>query len=206
MSNPVYTIGHSSHSIEKLIELLALHEISAVADVRSQPFSRLHSQFNRDQLEPALKKSHIAYVFLGRELGARTEDRSCYVDGKVQYDRLAKTAPFQEGLARVAAGAGRRRLTLLCAEKDPLTCHRAILVCRHLESNGVQSQHILADGSIETHEQAVVRLIGEVGLAENDLFRTREQIIADAYDRRGSEIAYTETQGAAPDPLGVMPP
>ena len=206
MSNPVFTIGHSSHSIEKLIELLKLHEITAVADVRSQPFSRIYPHFNRDQLEPALKKAEIAYVFLGRELGARTEDRSCYIDGKVQYDRLAKTALFQGGLQRVAQGAGRRRLTMLCAEKDPLTCHRAILVCRHLESIGVPSQHILADGSIETHEQAIVRLICEVGLPENDLFRTRQQIIDDAYERRGSEIAYTETQTAAQDPLGIMPP
>jgi len=205
MSNPVYTIGHSSHSIEKLIELLAMHGISAAGDVRSQPFSRLHPQFNRDQLEPALKKAGIAYVFLGRELGARTEDRSCYVGGKVQYDRLAKTPLFQEGLARVAQGAARRRLTLLCAEKDPLTCHRAILVCRHLTTLGVPSQHILADGSIETHEQAIVRLIAEVGLPESDLFRTREQIIADAYDRRGSVIAYTETQAALQESAGGMP-
>lgn len=194
MPNVVYTIGHSTHSKEKLLELLLRHEITAVADVRSRPFSRMNPQFNQGTLRSDLKATGISYVFLGRELGARTKDRACYVDGKVQYDLLARTTLFQEGLARIQDGCARHRIALLCAEKDPLACHRTILVCRHLVGRGVMPLHILEDGRIETHEDAVVRLLREHGLTEHELFRTREEVIAEAYARRGAQIAYSDDQ------------
>ena len=84
MTNAVYTIGHSTHSIEKLIELLKQQSISAVSDVRSRPYSRMNPQFNRESLKQALRTANIQYVFLGKELGARSEDRRCYRNGQVQ--------------------------------------------------------------------------------------------------------------------------
>ncbi len=115
MSALVFTVGHSTHSAAKVLELLRRNEITAIADVRSQPYSRMNPQFNREPMKDALKSAGISYVFLGRELGARSEDRSCYIDGKVQYDRLARTDLFQRGLARVVDGASRHRIALLCA-------------------------------------------------------------------------------------------
>lgn len=194
MGDVVYTIGHSTHSKEKLIELLVRHGITAVADVRSQPYSRLNPQFNRESLRADLKAGCIGYVFLGRELGARTEDRSCYVDGKVQYDLLARTTLFQEGLARIAQGIGSHRIALMCAERDPLACHRAILVCRHLAARGITPQHILEDGRLEGHDDAITRLLTELGIAERELFWSRDDAIAEAYARRGQQIAYSEKQ------------
>lgn len=196
MTEHVYTIGHSTHSTEKLIQLLAGHDVNAVADVRSQPYSRFNPQFNRESLRAELKTAGIAYVFLGRELGARAEDRGCYVDGQVQYDLLARTALFQEGLTRIAQGIGENRIALMCAEKDPLTCHRAILVCRHLGVRGITAQHILEDGRLESHEDAVTRLLAELDIPERDLFRTRDDLILEAYSRRGERIAYSEKQPA----------
>ena len=190
MSSVVFTIGHSTHSLERLIELLQTHKITAVADVRSQPYSRMSPYFNRESLRSDLKAKKIAYVFLGRELGARTDDASCYVDGKVQYDRLAQTALFQEGLARVVNGASRYRIALLCAEKDPLTCHRTILVCRHLVARGLQAAHILGNGRVESHDDALNRLLREVGVESKELFRSRDELIAEAYEKRGQQIAY----------------
>lgn len=192
MSNVVFTIGHSTHSLERLIELLQAHKVTAVADVRSQPYSRLSPYFNREFLRNALKSERIAYVFLGRELGARTDDANCYVDGKVQYDRLARTASFQEGLTRVVNGASRYRIALLCAEKDPLTCHRTILVCRHLVARGLQAAHILGSGRIESHDAALDRLLREVGVDSEDFFRSRDELIAEAYEKRGQQIAYVD--------------
>ena len=197
MPDSVYTIGHSTHPTERIIELLNLHEITAVADVRSHPYSRFNPQFNRENLRAALKAAGISYVFLGRELGARTDDRSCYVDGTVQYDRLAGTKLFQKGLMRVAEGVRGHRVALLCAEKDPLTCHRSILICRHLAALGVGAQHILDDGRIESHDQSLSRLLAELGLAGGDLFRTRDELIIEAYERRGRQIAYTERMPSA---------
>src|SRR5438067_1016033 len=171
MPDFVYTIGHSNHPISKLVELLLEHDITAVADVRSHPYSRFSPQFNREGLQAELSTAGITYVFLGRELGARSEDPNCYENGKVQYDRLARTAPFREGISRLADSAGDYRITLMCAEKDPLTCHRAILICRHLAAKGIGAKHILEDGRIETHEAAISRLLAELGLDESDLFR-----------------------------------
>jgi uncharacterized protein (DUF488 family) len=102
-----------------------------------------------------LRAGGIRYAFLGRELGARTEDRSCYVGGKVQYDLLARTPLFQSGLDRIAHGRGKYRIALLCAERDPLTCHRAILVSRHLAARGIPIWHISDSGKLESHDDSL---------------------------------------------------
>jgi uncharacterized protein (DUF488 family) len=201
MPDVVYTIGHSTHSIDKLINLLTAHHVTAVADVRSHPYSRFNPQFNREKMHAVLKTAGISYVFLGLELGARPVDRTCYVDGTVQYDRLARTGLFQEGLRRIAEGARRYRIALLCAEKDPLTCHRTILVCRHLVTRGIGVQHILEDGRLESHDEALTRLLKELGLPERDLIRSRDDFIIEAYNRRGQQIAYTQKDYSPEEPL-----
>lgn len=190
MTGTLYTIGHSTHTAQTVIDLLRLHGITAIADVRSSPYSRMNPQFSRDAFSDLVRACEIAYVFLGRELGARSKDRSCYSQGKVQYDLLARTRLFQAGLDRVIHGMKTHRVALLCAEKDPLTCHRAILVCRHLVTRGVVVRHILEDGRIESHEEALSRLLAEHGLPERDLFRNRSEMIDQAYSERGDKISY----------------
>jgi uncharacterized protein (DUF488 family) len=186
----VYTVGHSSHSIEELLGLLAQHGITAVADVRSQPYSRRHPQFRREALAESLRRRGIDYLFLGRELGARSGDPSCYVGDQVQYDLLAKTEAFQRGLDRIEQEARSRRLALLCAEQEPLECHRTVLAARHLVARGLAVRHILADGSLESQEAVMDRLIRQLGLPQRDLFRSRQEIEAEAYARQGRKIAY----------------
>ncbi len=129
MRTIIYTIGHSTHPSEKFIELLKRHEITAVCDVRSSPYSQFTPQFNRETIQSELKKHGIAYVYLGKELGPRSDDPGCYENGKVQYDRLAKTDLFHEGIRRAKEGMKSYRIALMCAEKDPIMCHRTILVC-----------------------------------------------------------------------------
>jgi uncharacterized protein (DUF488 family) len=187
----LYTVGHSNHSIEKFIGLLTANGITAVADVRSRPFSRRHPQFNKERLAAALTEHGIAYVFLGKELGARSEDPSCYENGKVQYPRLAATPAFKAGIERVLAGAAKFRLALMCAEKEPLDCHRTLLVSRALESVGVSIAHILADASLEPQEKTMSRLIDLVGLSKEDLFQ-HDDLIAAACRLREDKIAYVK--------------
>ncbi len=188
--NNLFTIGHSSHELGTLVALLQQHAIGAVADVRSRPFSGRFPHFNQPILEKALKEKGIRYVFLGRELGARREERFCYVEGQARYDLVAKTEAFSMGLGRVLMGLSRYRVALLCSEKDPLTCHRTILVCRHLRGQGFAIEHIHADGSLETHEVAEERLLKLAGLGQPSLFATRSQQIEQAYEWQGSRIAF----------------
>lgn len=192
MGAPIFTVGHSTQPVETLLGLLGRHGVTAVADVRSRPYSRMNPQFNREALEGRLKASGVAYVFLGRELGARSEDPGCYIDGKVQYDLLARTSLFRDGITRLVKGAGRYRIAIMCAEKDPLTCHRTILVCRHLVAEGLEVQHILEGGHLEAHSAALSRLRRELGLPASDLFRTQDELEREAYARRGDQIAWVE--------------
>jgi len=190
MARQVFTIGHSNHEFAELLMLLRQHEITAVGDVRSQPYSRRYPQFSREPLEKSLKEAGVLYVFLGRELGARSDDPTCYENGSVKYERLAKTELFQSGLDRVERGMETQRLALLCAEKEPLNCHRFALVSRELARRGVEVLHILEDGRIEPHEETVLRMLQSLHLAERDLFRSQEEIVNTAYAMHGDKIAY----------------
>jgi uncharacterized protein (DUF488 family) len=193
MVDVVYTIGHSTHSSKLFLDLLRQHSITAVCDVRSRPYSRVNPQFNREVLKENLANASIRYVFLGKELGARTDDRSCYCNGKVQYDLLAKTELFRKGIDRVKKGMKEYRVALMCAEKEPLDCHRTILVARTLNNENIEVRHILANGSIEEHQDALKRLVRTLRLPTADMFLSEETVLNDAYARQGESIAYQET-------------
>jgi len=190
----VLTIGHSNHAATRLVSLLHAQGVTAIADVRSSPYSRSNPQFNRALLQESLKAEGIAYVFLGRELGGRPEDPGCYVEGKVQYGRLAQTPLFKKGLGRVFKGAGSHRIALLCAEAEPLVCHRTILVAQELAISGISVGHIHSDGALEAHSDAMSRLVHLLGLDDKDLYRTRAEIIADACALQAKRIAYQDEE------------
>jgi uncharacterized protein (DUF488 family) len=189
MSVTVFSIGHSTHEIGRLIELLRLHGIEMVADVRSKPFSRRQPQFNRERVAESLQEAGIAYEFLGRELGGRPEDSTCYLEGRVSYERLARTALFQSGLDKVMEAAGKKRVALMCAEKDPAGCHRAILVGRHLHARGAQIAHILSDGGLESQEELLARLRRILKL-KPDMFVAESDLDAEAYRLQGGRMGY----------------
>jgi uncharacterized protein (DUF488 family) len=191
----VFTIGHSVHSPEVFLALLQGHEIGCLCDVRSHPYSR-NPQFNRENLMRDLKGAGIGYLFLGAELGARSADPACYDRGKVRYDRLAQTELFIRGLSRLADEAAKRRVALMCAEKDPLECHRTILVAPHILAAGFDVQHILADGSLESHADALGRLRRQLDLPEYDLFRTEADVIEDACRIQAGKIAFVADRAA----------
>lgn len=187
----LFTIGHSVHTVECFMELLKEHKINALCDVRSSPYSRFTPQFNRESLKENMAKHRILYLYLGGELGPRSTDPSCYENGKVQYKRLAEKDIFQQGLSRLRKGMATYRIALLCAEKDPLTCHRMILICRHLRGNDILIRHILEDGSLEDNRATEARLMKLLKIDPADLFSTEEEQIQRAYDLQGEKIAYT---------------
>ncbi len=147
--------------MEHFLELLRMQSISAICDVRSSPYSKYSPQFNKDVLVNALPNADIRYVFLGREIGARRSEESCYVGGRARYDLIAGLPLFRKGLEQVIQGIETHRVSLMCSEADPLTCHRTILLCRELMKMqpDLRITHILGDGTVETHEDAQERLI-----------------------------------------------
>lgn len=193
MTTRILTVGHSNHSIEHFVELLRKHDVSAVADVRSAPFSRFAPQFNKEALQASLRQAEIGYVFLGKELGARTSDRSCYINGQVQYSLLAKTELFRSGIDRLLGGAEDARIALMCTEKDPLVCHRTLLVTRVLVDAGVIVDHVLADGRLESNDQAMTRLL-EKHRVQPDLFRSSDELLAEALQQQERAIAYVDRE------------
>ncbi len=208
--HPVLTIGHSNHSLEAFLGLLQTHGIDEVADVRSSPYSRYTPHFGHRVFPGALESVRIGYTFVGGELGGRPMDRSCYdADGRVRYDRLAETDEFDDGIRRIIHGADERRIALLCAEKEPLDCHRTLLVARALVERGVAVAHIHADGSLEEHAAAMDRLVSLHKLSQTeqmDMFamagpgngnqpRSRDDLVADALVRQAAKVAYV---GARP--------
>lgn len=193
----VFTIGHSTHSIDHFIELVTQHGISAIADVRSTPASRFAPQFNREALRRALAGVQIRYVFLGKELGARSTDPRCYIDGKVQYGRLAQKPEFISGIDRLVDGASREKIAIMCTEKEPLECHRTVLVSRVLVEHGLQVSHIREDGSIELHDDAMIRLREMHHLNHPSLLDTEDELLIKALELQESEIAYVDTEMAS---------
>ncbi|KZL47627.1 hypothetical protein A2T98_22120 [Nodularia spumigena CENA596] len=210
----IFTIGHSNHSIASFIENLKQNGITAVADVRSSPYSQRFPHFNQSAFKKALQTVDIAYVSLGDNLGARPNDRSCYVEGMARYDLISATKAFATGLNRLIKGAEQHQISLMCAEQDPIVCHRAILVCPHLKKTGLEINHIHKNGDLESHECLEDRLLKQHNLykllpdnqncvKQLSLFDmrpidtiektlSRQELIEKAYQLQGDRIAYVE--------------
>lgn len=185
----IWTIGHSNHSALRFVDLLQGADIECVADVRSVPFSRRNPQFSQKALAASLKDAGIEYWFLGDGLGARPKDPACYEHGKVSYARIAATGAFQEAIHALIEKSRARRIALMCAEKEPLDCHRTILVGRALALRGVELRHVLANGSIEPHAELEQRLL-RLERQRVDLLCSEEAALARAYDKRSQQIAH----------------
>lgn len=136
MGSTVYTIGHSNHKAVEFLRLLKHYSITAVVDVRSSPFSRMNSQYNQNTLSTLLSENGIAYVFLGKELGARPEDPNCYIKDKVSFDRLSATPTFKLGIDCILKGMEMHSIAIMCSEKEPLICHRTVLISQYWQSQG----------------------------------------------------------------------
>lgn len=196
----LFSVGHSTHELAAFLDLLQGAGITAIADVRSAPYSRRLPQFNKGGLEQALHQAGIAYVFLGHQLGGRPDDDDLYdADGRVDYEKVRATTAFREGLDRLLRGAERYAVAMMCGEADPLDCHRGLMITPALVELGVSPEHLRRDGSIETTAEMEARLREETGVGEglfDGLFGSvlsdaqRREIMADAYRKMASKKAY----------------
>jgi len=194
MKGAIFTIGCSNHSIETLLGLLRRHAIQAVADVRSVPFSRFTPQFNAPALKTALSRAGFYYIPMGNEFGARRTEQEAYQEGRVDFDLVRSLQSFEQGINRIREGMEKgMRIAILCTEKDPIDCHRFILVSRNLErALGVPVNHIKADCSLESTASVENRMLEKARL-QQDMFNTdRDSLVEQAYRLIGTQIAYTE--------------
>ena len=178
----ILSVGTSSHDWPTFQLLLDRAEIGVVIDVRSNPVSRL-PHFNRTTLKERVNAAGIGYVFLGLELGGRPRNGSV-----ADYEKMATSQLFAEGIARVEEMAARTRPALTCSEHEPLTCHRCLLVGRRLAERGVSVAHIFRDGTIEPNEATENRLLALTRQTENDLLASRADRLAVAYRAQGLKI------------------
>jgi uncharacterized protein (DUF488 family) len=185
------TVGHSNHDWPRLLDLLQNAGVTAVADVRSQPFSQRHPQYNRPELQQGLERDGIAYAFLGEELGGRPQSPLVYDGaGRVDYERVRLTPLFRRGLDRLAAALDEYRVALLCAEEDPLDCHRGLMITPALVERGITPAHLRGDGTVETTQQMEDRLLAATGVgigildglfAADVSAEEKQGMLADAY-------------------------
>jgi len=190
----ILTIGHSTLSYQHFLGLLRGAKVTAIADVRSAPYSHHSPHFSREALKNELRRAGIAYVFLGRELGGRPKDSQFFRDGVADYERMARGVQFAKALDRVVDGAKRYRIALMCSEHNPLDCHRCLLVGRALHEQGIVVRHILSNGTLVDQEEIELKLMGVSGRSDAELFDTDEQRRASAYRDRALRVAYSESR------------
>ncbi|MDD1449782.1 DUF488 domain-containing protein [Sphingomonas sp. H160509] len=190
----IWSVGHSTLSYEEFLQRLRAVGITAIADVRSAPYSRTFPHFNREPLKAALSKDAIAYVFLGKELGGRPASDDFFTDGVADYEKMARDPAFAKGLTRLCAGATKFNIAMMCSERNPLDCHRCLLVSRALVDAEAQVFHVLSAERIVSHEWIENELLAMADKSHADMFAPRIELLNDAYRARSRKVAYAKNR------------
>ena len=150
----IFTIGHSNHELQSFLNILRRNNIQVLVDIRSDPYSRYASQFNKAEFQRAVEAAGIEYRYSGASIGGKPKDSSLYTSaGKLDYDKLASTPSFQNELKALVDLAETKRIVLMCSEADPACCHRERIIARVLRSWGLRVMHIMPDGTATETEQ-----------------------------------------------------
>jgi uncharacterized protein (DUF488 family) len=189
------TIGHSNLELPDFLQVLENHGIKILCDVRSRPGSYRFPQFNREPLEECLRTAGIRYEFCGELLGGRPEDpRAYFSDGRVNYEQRRKARDFQAEIERVLKLSEASKVALMCAEEDPLQCHRFLMICPALVESGTAPVHIRRGGELESQREAEDRLLKLHDLEAftgNSLFPfERDSAVADALRLQAKDFAF----------------
>jgi uncharacterized protein (DUF488 family) len=194
-SNGLFTLGHSNQEMSDFLGTLVRHEIKVVCDVRSRPGSFRFPQFNREPLEAQLTAAKIRYEFCGEQLGGRPLDPQFYLaNGLADYSKRRRAPAFLEAIDKAIALARERKTAILCAEEDPLHCHRFLLICPALVAGGVAPVHLRRGGAAETQRDAEDRLLQLHGFADvtsDSLFaHGRESALEDALRLQSEQYGF----------------
>jgi uncharacterized protein (DUF488 family) len=190
MDKAIFTIGHSNLDISDFINLLLANKIELVVDVRSAPYSKQYPHFNRNPLEVSLTKNSIKYIFLGDSVGGRSNNVNDYSKGRVMYKKIAQKEDYISSINLIISLSSEHKTALMCSEKDPLECHRTLLVSRTIEKLQVKILHIHRDGRIESQGEAIQRLLAIWKLDSPSLFGDDTERIEEALTKQESKYAY----------------
>jgi len=197
--NRIYTVGHSTQSIEEFIHLLKKHYINCLIDVRSVPYSKYATQFDKEELKRQLSIEGIYYIHMGEELGARRDEKDVYLQGMVDFEKVSGCKSFLSGINRVIDGINKNfTIAIMCTEKDPIECHRSILVSRALHNRNFEVLHILSNGEVQSHSKLEDRLLEQYFPNRNqgsifDLIegkKTEEELLRESYKLQNEKIGY----------------
>lgn len=197
----IYTVGHSTYNIDYFIKLLRINSINCIIDVRSTPYSKYGPQYNRESLKKSLNEKGIYYIYMGKEFGARRNNRDLYSkEGYLDFEKTSLDKDFKTGMSRIEDGINKGyRIAFMCTEKDPFDCHRCILVGRQFKEVGHNVKNILPNGNCITQEEIEKRLLDKYFPDRNQvtLFSlvdsenmSENTLLRDAYKLRNSEIGY----------------
>lgn len=191
----LFTVGHSNLEFDQFVKTLSRCQVQILADVRSRPYSSRFPWFSQPAYGAMIEREGIAYLFLGEELGGRPDDPDAYQqDGVVDYWARRKSYAFRSGLDRLLLEAGWRNVAVMCAEEDPVECHRFLMICPELTRAGLQPIHIRKNHQMETQEEAENRLLrihGFEGIAAHTLFpEMREDALEQSYKLQAAKAAY----------------
>ncbi len=193
----LYTIGHSTYPVEFFIERLKKNNVQFVIDVRSLPYSKYAPQYNSNSLKEVLKKQEVEYFHMGKAFGARQEDMKYYPNGYLDFELFRSTDIFIKGMKNVEIGLEKYNIALMCTEKNPIDCHRAIMVGRGFELDGVDIKHILYDGSVMSQSEFNNKLLdrffpdrGQLSIFDIGNEKSEEDYLKEAYSLRNKDIGF----------------
>jgi uncharacterized protein (DUF488 family) len=181
------------------ISLLRNYNINGVIDVRSNPNSKFHEEFNKKNIESELKIRSIIYRNYQDEFGARQLNTAFYSDGYLNFRTFSNSKIFMSGISKVIAGTNAGyTIVLMCAEKDPVNCHRNIMVARKLHEMGYEIRNLLSDGTYELQTDLEMRLVDKYFPDRNQMSLLSEQLsigemIDTCYEIRNREIGYRKS-------------
>lgn len=201
MIDTVYSIGYSGFLVDEFVNILEYNGINLLVDVRSQPYSQYYSDYNKDSFELKLKNKDIYYRNYANEFGARQDQKEYYSnEGFLDFELFAKSPQFLEGMEKLKNSMLQNyKFVVMCAEKDPFNCHRAILVTRAFHDAGFKIMHLLPAGEAMTQTDIEKRLL-EKYYPQRDQLSFFEQhystndYIKKAYKKRNAEIGYSNEE------------
>ncbi len=194
--NSIYTIGYTAFSINEFIETIKHYNINCVIDVRSSPFSNYYSDYNKDALERTLKQHNILYRNYANEFGARQTNSDFYSGDIVDFDKFIKSTQFLQGVSKIKKGIEcGYNFVLMCAEKDPIKCHRSIMLGKGFSNSSFEVKHIISKNELESQKELEQRLLE---MYHQDRFqltlfgedRSESDLLADAYMKQNLAIGY----------------
>jgi uncharacterized protein (DUF488 family) len=200
-SHTLFTIGHTNLEMSDLLGVLIRHEIHVVCDVRSRPGSFRFPQFNREPLMAQLATAKIIYQFFGDQFGGRPLDSRYYrLDGLVDYAARRKAPDFEEALDRLLGFLPNKNVVLMCAEEDPLHCHRFLMICPAVVQRGVVPSHLRRAAALESQrdvEDRLLQLHGFADVTSNSLFsQGRAAALEDALRLQSEQYGFRSSPEA----------